>query len=284
MDINALQAFVSVAQTGSFSIAAERLFLTQPAISKRIAALEDELGTALFDRVGRQIRLTDAGRALLPRADKLIDDVRDLKRLAHNLTGDISGQLLLGTSHHIGLHRLPPVLRQFSELHPKVNLDIRFLDSEAACRLVASGELEIAIVTLPSQPMPNLLLEPVWDDPLVFVAAPDHPLTHQANVSLQDLAEIPAVLPGPTTFTRAIIEREMADNQLELKVKMSTNYLETIKMLVSINQGWSLLPATMVDSQVHMLPVPIRLARSLGVVTHPARTLSNAAGALRGLL
>ena len=114
LELSNLQTFVTVAETGSFSQTSEQLFLTQPAISKRIAALEKELGTRLFDRIGRHVDLTEAGTALLPRARQILMQVEDSRRAISNLTGQITGKLSIGTSHHIGLHRLPPILRQFS--------------------------------------------------------------------------------------------------------------------------------------------------------------------------
>ncbi|WP_163014523.1 LysR family transcriptional regulator, partial [Pseudomonas viridiflava] len=106
-----LNAFIAIAEIGSFSGAGERLHLTQPAISKRIAGLEQQLNVRLFDRLGREVSLTEAGRALLPRAYQILNVLDDTRRDLTNLTGEISGRLTLATSHHIGLHRLPPVLR-----------------------------------------------------------------------------------------------------------------------------------------------------------------------------
>ena len=111
MDLNSLNTFIAIAETGSFSEAGERLHLTQPAVSKRIAALEQQLNARLFDRVGREVNLTEAGRALLPRAYQLLNVLDDTRRALNNLTGEVSGRLVLATSHHIGLHRLPPLLR-----------------------------------------------------------------------------------------------------------------------------------------------------------------------------
>ena len=149
MDIDSLQAFIAVAENQSFSLAAEHLYLTQPAISKRIAALESELDTRLFDRIGRKVELTESGNALLPRARNILLDVEDSRRAISNLSGKITGKLSIGTSHHIGLHRLPPVLRSFTKKYPEVELDLHFMDSEEACQAVAHGDLELGIVTLP---------------------------------------------------------------------------------------------------------------------------------------
>lgn len=255
MDTQSLQAFMAVAESGSFSGAAERLFLTQPAVSKRIAVLEQQLGARLFDRVGRRIRLTEAGEALLPRARKVLQELEDMGRAINNLTGEVSGTLRIGTSHHIGLHRLPPVLRRFSREYPQVRLDIHFIDSEEAWEAVLHGDLEMGVVTLPPQPDTRLHSQVIWDDPLVFMCAPEHPLARQADLTLETLTRFSAILPSPVTFTRRIVERLFQEHGLALNISMSTNYLETIHMMVSIGLGWSVLPATMLDQSVIELAV-----------------------------
>lgn len=281
MDLNALQAFLAVAETGSFSRAAQHLYLTQPAVSKRLAALEGELGLTLFDRVGRRASLTHAGEVLLPRARELLLQAQDLKNMASELTEEVSGPLVLGTSHHIGLHRLPDVLRHYHNAYPGVQLDIRFMDSEAACRSVEIGDLELAIVTLPNNPPDNLKTQELWQDDLCFVASPEHELAGAEQLSLQQLVRFPAVLPGPTTYTRSILEEALRKRHLDITLGMSTNYLETLKMLTEINLGWSLLPRTMLNhGQLVILPVKLKLKRSLGLVTHTRRILSNPAQAL----
>ncbi|MCK0536176.1 LysR family transcriptional regulator [Alcanivorax quisquiliarum] len=277
MDTNSLQAFLAVTEAGSFSAAAERLFLTQPAISKRMAQLEEQLGARLFDRIGRQVQLTEAGRALLPRARAILRDMDDTVRAISNLSGEVGGTLRIGTSHHIGLHRLPPVLRQFSRRYPQVQLDIDFIDSEEAWDGVLHGNLELGVVTLPPEPDIRVTTEVIWNDPLVFMAAPEHPLASEPVVTLEMLTHYSAILPSPVTFTRRIVEGLFDHHRLALNISMSTNYLETIHMMVSIGLGWSVLPATMLDGAVLALPVPTRLPeRQLGYVAHPARSLSNA--------
>jgi len=278
MELSALRAFVEVAERTSFSEAAHALFLTQPAVSKRVAQLENELGAQLFDRIGRRIMLTATGAALLPRARRLLNDARDLAHLVDDLAGEVRGRLVMGTSHHIGLHRLPAALKAFRTHYAEVELDIRFMDSEAACRAVESGDLELAIVTLPPDTPDRLALEPVWDDPLMVMVAEDHPLAERLQVSMETLAAHPAVLPGPTTYTRGILESAMRDRGIQLNVAMATNYLETLRMLVATGLGWSLLPATLVDRGIRAVEIDgLALSRTLGAVTHRRRELSNAA-------
>ena len=285
MDLANLSAFIAIAETGSFSAAAERLHLTQPAVSKRIAGLEQQLAVRLFDRLGREIGLTEAGRALLPRAYQILGVLDDTRRALSNLTGEISGRLTLATSHHIGLHRLPPLLRAFTRAHPQVALDIQFLDSEVAYEEVLHGRAELAVITLAPETREPVNAVMVWNDPLDFVAAPEHPLARKGHISLADVAQHPAVFPGGNTFTHHIVRRLFEREGLTPTIGMSTNYLETIKMMVSIGIAWSVLPRTMLDEQVTRLPLPgIQLDRQLGYILHSERTLSNAARAFMALL
>jgi len=281
MDTWALQAFLAIAETQSFSAAAERIFLTQPAISKRIAQLEADLGTRLFDRLGRRTLLTEAGRALLPHARAVLNALEDGRRAIHNLSGSVSGELLFATSHHIGLHRLPTALKQFHTDYPDVRLNIRFMDSERASAAVARGELELAVVTLPTHVLPDLRTRPVWDDPLDIVVSHTHTLAKARAVSLEQLVDYPAILPGPGTYTREIILAALGTMRDHLTVGMATNYLEVLKMLVTIGLGWSALPRTMIDEELKVVQIKkLKIHRTLGIVTSARRTLSNAGDAL----
>ena len=281
MDIAALQAFVAIADTGSFSRAAHALFLTQPAISKRIATLEIELGTPLFDRIGRGVQLSPAGFALLDQARRILNEVAEAKRRIAGLSEQIKGPLTLGTSYHIGLHRLQPALKAFNQQHPEVHLDLRFMDSEAAALAVETGQLELAFVTLPSRPAASLQCDTLWNDVLEVVVGHDHVLADNQNTSIDALTHYPAILPVAGTTTREIILAGLAPIRDRLMIGTETNYLDVIKMLVSIGLGWSVLPHTLIDAELKVVQIDgVRIQRQLGCVTHASRTLSNAAQAM----
>ena len=284
MEIAALQAFVAIAETGSFSRAAESIHLTQPAISKRIATLENELGTPLFDRIGRQVQLSPAGNALLDQARRILNEVAAAKRTIANLSGRVTGPLSMGTSYHIGLHRLQPALRDFFQRHAEAQLDLRFMDSEAACMAVEHGELELAVVTLPTRHAPAIQTEPIWDDTLEIVTGVNHPLA-SGRCTLHDLGDYPAILPVEGTYTREIIINAMPGIRDRLQVGMETNYLDVIRMLVSIGLGWSALPLTLIDAELKVIRISgVNIKRELGIVTHASRTLSNAAQAMIAII
>jgi len=278
MDIQNLKAFIIVSENSSFSKAAEKLFITQPAVSKRISSLEQELGVKLFDRIGKSVQTTEAGLALLVSAKRILTELEDSRRVISNLTGKVNGPLRLGTSHHIGLHRLPPVLRSYTAQYPDVDLDIRFMDSEGACEAVIKGDLELAIATLPDEEMDNMSTKIIWHDPLCIVISKDHLLAKEQNIKQNTLLEYPAILPSQSTFTRGLMEKALTMDSKKMKIAMETNYLETIKMMVSIGLGWSVLPKSMITDDIKCINIKnISMERQLGVAYHAERTLSNAA-------
>ncbi len=286
MNLNDLQAFLAVAEHESFSRAAERLHLTQPAVSKRIRALESAMECRLFDRVGKRIYLTDAGRVLRPRAEAVLRDLADTQRELKDMDRRVAGELAVATSHHAGLHRLAPALRTFTRRYPEVRLDIRFEDSEEAHELVRRAETEIAVVTLNPKGEGELESRVLWNDPLVLVGSEEHELACRGPLELADLAAAQPVLPGLTTYTGRIVVEAFGRIGLGLRPSLVTNYLETIAMLVGVGLGWSVLPRSMVKPPLVILPVrdapPLR--RSLGYVTNPRRTLSNATRAFQEVL
>lgn len=285
MDTQQLQAFVTVARLGSFSQAAEQLYLTQPAISKRIDKLEQQLNARLFDRIGRNVNLTDAGMVLLPKAKHILATLEDTSRELSNLSGRVEGELRIATSHHIGLHRLPPFLRAYQQAFPKVKLDIQFAESEVIYQGVLEGLWEIGIITLSPHPHIQLQQEVVWEDEMHFVCSPSHPLAIANNVSLQDLGNYNALLSKPGTFTRELLSQRFDQAKVDLPVATSTNNLDTLRMLASTGMGWSLLPHTLLNNDITAIAGNIpTIVRHLGCVSHKQRSLSNPAQQLMHLL
>ncbi|MDX2506749.1 MAG: LysR family transcriptional regulator [Gammaproteobacteria bacterium] len=288
MDIPSIDTFLMVTKKQSFSLAAEALYLTQPAISKRIATLESELNCQLFDRVKKKIILTEAGQIFLPRAKQIIEELKASKNELAGIGGVISGKLVMATSHHIGLHHLPPVLKDYVSQFPHVDVNLDFMDSESACQAVENAEIELAVITLPNNPAACLELIQVWTDPLSISIQNDHPIikkirskTEKLELKREDLTQLtkfPAILPEKGTYTRELLDEYFAQFEIELQVKLSTNYLETIKMMVSVGLGWSVLPQTLIDDSLTRIDIPgFTACRSLGIVTLRARSLSQAA-------
>lgn len=284
MDHTSLKVFIAVADTKSFSRAAEQMFITQPAVSKRIKSLEEFLNTKLIDRSGHTALLTIQGEELYKRAKQILGQIDDAKKAIDNLGENVAGTLTMGTSHHIGLHRLPKLLQIYIESYPDVRPQISFIGSEEVYSKVEQGILDLGIVTLPSNENPNIQQIPLWDDPMEFVIGVNHPLTQSKLASLSDLVDITAILPAKETYTRSLVEEIFINEGLSIDINIETNYLETIKKMVSIGLGWSVLPRTMIDDEVCAIPINCPITRKLGVVLNKNRTLSNAARVMLGLL
>ncbi|HSG04309.1 MAG TPA: LysR family transcriptional regulator [Marinobacterium sp.] len=285
MDSATLQAFVEVAHSSSFSAAAQSLFITQSAVSKRIAQLEAQLNTRLFDRIGRSVSLTEAGRTLLPQAQRILAEFEDARRLLNNLSGEVTGRLSLATSHHISLHRLPQALGKFVKTYPDVEMDLRFYESEVAYDAVVRGDIELALITLSPETDTRIVAETLWLDRLHYCVAEDHPLAQQPNIEFNQINAYPAILPASNTFTYQIVHQQLSSLGLKPNLGISTNYLDTIRMMVRTGLGWSLLPETLINNGVVRLDTGRQpVERPLGYIYHKERTLSNAARELLQIL
>ncbi|MEM9602110.1 MAG: LysR family transcriptional regulator [Pseudomonadota bacterium] len=285
MDIANLRAFIAVVETGSFSAAAAQLFVSQPAVSKRIGALEATTGHKLFDRIHRRALLTPAGRTLLPTARTVLAELESCQSHLDSLNQTVAGHLHIATSHHIGLRRLPALLRRFIADHPAVDMNLQLMDSEDAVTRVADNTIELAVVTLPLVPPAGVVTEPVWVDQLRVVVALDHPLANVSQPQPEHLAAYTAILPARTTVTRHIADRILSDQSLRAAHVMETNYLETNKVLAAAGLGWTLVPESMVDEQLCTLDIPqLTASRTLGFVVHQHRTLGSAAEHFAALL
>ena len=284
MDNQNLSAFIKVAETNSFSEAAFLLDVTQSTISKRIALLESKIGKRLFDRIARRVTLTEAGTELLPRAQRILKEYESALQAINDLSGKTSGVLRLAISHHLGLHRLPPLLKVYAQQHSGVILDIEFMDSEKAYEQVLHGHSEIAVITLALEYHPNVVSQKVWNDPLNFICAHDHPLALITSPTLNDIANFPVILPGLNTYTGRIVQKLFQAENIPMTSTMSTNYLETISTMVEVGLGWSVLPETLAED-LHVMPFEhSAMHRDLGYICHTKKTLSNAAKAFLHLL
>lgn len=284
MESQNLKTFITVAETQSFSVAADNLHISQSTVSKRIAQLEQQFNVRLFDRIARNVSLTEAGKELLPRARSITEAYANAIQAIDDLSGAVAGKLKLAISHHLGLHRLPKLLQLFTQQYPSVVLDIDFMDSEKAYEEVLSGGVELSVVTLAPQEHDNIRQQTLWHDRLFFVCGNDHPLATITAPTISDLANYPAILPGLNTYTGRIVRNLFKIENIAMPSPMTTNYLETIGTMVEVNLGWSVLPETLTNNLqiIHLDKTSIN--RQLGYIHHQKRTLSRAAKAFLALL
>ncbi|MBS9778380.1 MAG: LysR family transcriptional regulator [Gammaproteobacteria bacterium] len=275
MDTGQLTAFIAVAECSSFSKASEQLHITQSAVSKRLAALESELETKLFERFGQRIQLTEAGRILLSDAREILDKVEQMHNNSDISKAKIGGKLRIATSHHIGLYRLPRILQGFVKKYPDVQLDMHFTDSEIAYEEVGQGLFDIAIATLPQKCSKSIQTIPLWKDELVVIFSNNHPMNELKTLPLEKMATHSAILPDEDTFTRRIIDTVFKENNIEYRLAFTTNYLETIKVMVEAGLGWSVLPKIMLNDSLAYRDLPTQQpVRELGIMLHTNKVVT----------
>lgn len=282
MNFYQLIYFRKVAETKSISRAAEELFITQPAVSKQVRALEDELGERLFDRIGKKVFLTKTGQVLLVHADRILRSVEEAKTAVRDLSEECSGELVIGTSDHISLHRLPGILKSYITAFPKVDLKLRCHRSETVLQMVGKNLVDIGVITLP-RVSANLISRVIWKDPMSLVFPKGHPLTELERVRLKDITTYGMILPETGTTTRETIDAAFTRKKLIPNVTMEVAYIETIKGLVKAGLGVSILPDKAVEQEVKSGAIvkakiqDAHFSRDLGVVYLKDKFLSRPA-------
>ncbi|TKA91205.1 LysR family transcriptional regulator [Guyparkeria sp. SB14A] len=245
LDTQQLLTFLAVAETGSFSSAALRLHISQPAVSKRLAQLEDRLGFALFDRMGQRVVLTYRGEQLLPAVREMQSCLDDIFTAAEVSGEALGGRLALSLSHYAGLHLLPGVLERFSERYPQVLLDLSFHDSERAIDQVATGETALAYATLPPRLDDRVRTRVLWEEVMQPVVARRH-CPGGMPAGLEAIGKrLPLILPAEATSTRTAIDRWLDDRQLLPPAIIEINQLDSIAVLAATGVGWAVLPPTL---------------------------------------
>lgn len=283
MDKTTLESFITIAELRSFSKAANKLHITQPAISKRIANLEQQLNSQLFIRDNKNIELSYAGQVFLQHAQAILQAMRDSNIAVQNTKTQIAGNLSIGISHHIGLHRMPSILKTFTDNFPDVHLQLRFITSEEAANLIQTDELDIAIVTLPETAPDKVQITTLWQDPLQIVVAGNHELTKQLDehrISIAKLSQYPAILPSFDSYTGQLIQPLFKNTPIIRHIE--TNNLETIRMMTTIGLGWAVLPRSMLNNQLQGLSLENNLrlpSRRLGIMQREAKIISSSAEA-----
>ena len=282
MDIENLQTFIEVAETRSFSQSAKTLSLTQPAVSKRIASLESALSAKLFDRVGRSVHLTEAGRILLPSAKQIRSELHRIEDVICNIGSSVNGKLTIGTTECIATRQLPELLRSYSEEYPDVKMNLQFQAADDVLQGVEQHLFELALCPITPGIRNNLssrlnCLDVATIDMKIAVAS-DDPLTTVTDLHLQKLVEAPAILPPQKCFVRNMLDRMLNNRKLDASVLLETNDYATIRSMTSVGLGWSCLPDFQIDDSLTALELQdFKLEYTVALVHRKDLTLSRAA-------
>ncbi len=282
MDLRRLEIFAKVAELGSFSRAAEALFLTQPTVSEHVRALEDELGVQLLDRLGRGAQPTPAGRLLLDYAARMLALGREARQAIDRYQGRVSGALVIGGSTIPGEYVLPALVGAFRAKHPEVSISLLIGSSRDVSLWVEEGRAELGVTG--ARPSARALhAKAIMSDELVIVVPAEHPWAERKTVSLADVRAEPLVVRERGSGSREALERALGGAGLDLgacRVVGEMGSTQAIKQAVRAGVGVSIISRRAVEDecrarQLAALPIrDLKVDRAFWLVTHRERTRS----------
>jgi DNA-binding transcriptional LysR family regulator len=282
MDLRRLEVFAKVAELGSFSRAAEALYLTQPTVSEHVRALEDEVGVQLLDRLGRGATPTRAGELLLGYARRMLMLAREAQQALDQFQGRMSGELVIGGSTIPGEYILPALLGAFKTKYPDISVSLRIGDSGQVTEWVEQGRVEVAVVG--ARPASRALAaRELMGDELVVVVPAGHPWATRKTVSLEELRRAPMVMRERGSGSRQAIEHVLDDAGLSLgsfRIVGEMGSTQAIKQAVRAGVGVALISRRAVEDEcraglvVCVKVKDLRVARSFHLITHKDRTRS----------
>ena len=273
MDLRQLEMFLAVAENLSFTRASQHLHVVQSAISRQIRLLEEELGETIFKRVNkRRVYLTPAGEVLLRYARRILLDVRNAA-IDVSQIGDLQGGKLRVAAGIIAcVYLLPPIFERFRELYPKVDLDIITGPTETLISELRNNRIDLGVLTLPIQ-FPDLEVIPLCSEEMVVVTSTKHrTLSKRRSLRAVELADYPLILFGKGARTRILLDDFFQEIGISPRVSMDSENVATIKALVEINLGITIVPLRAVTAErkrkeLHYLRISdYRLQRQIGLV------------------
>jgi DNA-binding transcriptional LysR family regulator len=243
-----VEGFLEVARRGSVSRAAEALFVTQPTLTARLHSLERELGTPLFVRTPHGMRLTDAGRAWVPYAERALRALVDGRDVLEQVRSASAGHLMIGAAPAVSTYILPGLLEEFVAAHPRVEVSVRTGHSEDVVDLVLRDEVQIGLGRAIRHP--DLELRPFHTEELVLVCAPTHPFTKRREVPMEEVANERLIMFDITSSYYEITQAAFLSVGVKLRGLMELDSIEAAKKMVERSLGVALLPRTAVAREV----------------------------------
>ncbi|MGG6893455.1 LysR family transcriptional regulator [Rhizobium sp. BR 315] len=267
LSLDQLAAFVSVVDLGSFTAAADKIGLTQPAISLQVKLLERRLGVRLIERVGRRAQPSPAGIELLPHARRILDDCAMAEEVMTPYREGSAGRVRIGTGGTASIHLLPRAIAAAKKRMPELEIIVRIGNTDDMLRDIEANRLDLAVVTLPASGR-SLEIEPFHDDEILAVAPKDSSIPSGGPDA--EFMRDKTLMLYEGGNTRRMTNEWFINAGIRPEPSMEFGSVEAIKELVAAGLGWSLLPAMALKSgnldDLATSPVRPRLARQLGMV------------------
>lgn len=263
MELRHLRYFIALAGSLNFTRAAERLHVTQSTLSHQIKQLEEELGTPLFERIGKRVALSEAGDEFLHHATRALHEIDlGLGALRRN-SSDMAGELRIGATHSFNLGFIPDCIAAFQQKHPQVKVVAEELSADQVASRLQQGTLDLGVAYRPSAPG-GLQFEPLYNEEMVLVVARDHPLARRKRVRMVELHRLPMALLPSSFATRQMLDECFRSCGAEPQVVAEINTLAPMVELVAKTQLASIVAANAVPAHSGLVivrlesPTPVR--------------------------
>ena len=288
MELYSLHVFLTVAAEKSFSRAAERLLRTQPAVSLSLQRLEQELGEKLIDRSGKDLILTDAGRAVLDYARRFESLQQELENSLAELRDNSAGRLAIGANESTTLYLLRHIER-YRELYPKIKVQVRRSLSSKIPNELLDGNLELGVISYDPGDE-RLKSKVIYIDALAFVVSPRHRLAHRKTISISELGSETFIAHNVISPYREVVLREFQAHKVPLRMEVEMPTIESIRKMVQNDNGVAVLPRMCVEQEIEQkLLCEVRIKemhveRKIRLIYPTRRALSHAARAFLEVL
>ena len=249
MQIESLKVFCDLAETESFTKAAQINSVTQSAVSQQISSLERIFKSLLIERSKKRFRLTREGQVLYDYSKQIIQTYESLHSKLQELKDIISGTIRVATIYSIGLHDLPPYIKKFMKNYPTVNVHVEYRRANQVYEDVFSNVVDLGLVAYPVKDA-KLEIVPLRKEPLVLICHPQHPFARQKAVKLKQLTDQKVIGFEPDIPTRKALDKILREYGVEVKHVMEFDNVETVKRAVEIDAGISIVPLGTVTQEV----------------------------------
>ncbi|MGE0680557.1 MAG: LysR family transcriptional regulator [Candidatus Binatia bacterium] len=282
MHIETLKVFCDLAETGSFSLAASKNFITQSAVSQQIRSLEDRYGRELVERSKGHIRLTQAGQVLYQAGKDIVQKYKEIEDSLQTLSRSVVGTIRVATVYSVGLYELSAPLKRYLQTFPDVTVHIEYTRANKIYEEVSHSDVDLGIVAYPSK-RPQILVTPFREDRLVLICAPQHPFAQMSRIPFKKLQGEKFVGFERDVATRRALDRTFRQHNIKVQYVMEVDNIDTIKRIVEIGSGVSIVPEPSIEQEVKndtLKAIQFAdevLMRPLGIISKRGRRFTPAA-------
>lgn len=250
MDFKQLQTFYLLSKELNFTKTADQLGYTQSCVTLHIKKLEEELGTPLFDRIGKKVTLTESGQKLVPYARQLLKISQNFKELSKDTTGE-TGSIRIGICDSLCIEKMPVIVKAYKLAYPNIDIYLKILKCSDSLTELRDNKIDLAYTIGYLNKIPEIQFTAETVEPIVVLASPEYPLVTKKNLHPKDFEDIPLILAEPAAYYRRNFITDLERNGITPKIILETESIQAIKNLTESGLGVCILPKCAADAEIN---------------------------------